>query len=147
MEHINDFLSRSRPPMEYYWRKVTLNTDGSVKEELPLPNQAILADHNRILKINNVTLYDAGNYTCSVTRPFGRTTMEVKQLILEGTPYFPIWLAVPHISWLWLFLPVRGYGMPYPRTGRDNHNQEIYILVFLYLLVAPLERMAYLLLW
>ena len=52
---------------------------------LPLPNQARLTDHNRVVQIPNVQLYDGGVYRCRVDRTNGGATSKTVQVMLQGT--------------------------------------------------------------
>ncbi len=58
---------------------------GRVVSVLPLPNQARLTDHNRVVQIPNVQLYDGGVYRCRVDRTNGGATFKTVQVMLQGT--------------------------------------------------------------
>lgn len=76
--------SRSRyADLIYTWDKVEMSGNNVVRV-LPLPNQARLSDHNRVLNINNIQLYDAGTYRCHVRRLHGQSTSETVDLMLQG---------------------------------------------------------------
>ena len=53
-------------------------------QKLPLPRQAQLSDHNRVVTIPDITSYDAGIYMCNVYRVNGQATNKSVQLSLQG---------------------------------------------------------------
>ncbi|ELT90327.1 hypothetical protein CAPTEDRAFT_180331 [Capitella teleta] len=73
----------------YTWDKVEM-VDGKPHRELPLPNQARLTDHMRVLLIDDIQLYDEGTYRCNVRRLHGQSHSETVDLILQGKPYFTL---------------------------------------------------------
>ena len=75
---------RSQPQLNYFWEKVELDDNGRIVNVLPLPNQARLADHNRVVQIPNVQLYDGGVYNCRVDRQNGGATSKTVQVMLQG---------------------------------------------------------------
>ena len=77
-------------PLQYYWDRVevidpegNICDDENIREYLPMPIQAKFSDHNRILQINNIFLYDAGTYRCSVRRPGGTQACKTGQILLQ----------------------------------------------------------------
>lgn len=75
----------------YNWDKVELK-DGKVVRVLPLPNQAKVTDHNRVLNIPDVTFYDEGTYRCTVRRVNGQSTSKTINIVLQAVPYFTVGL-------------------------------------------------------
>jgi len=57
--------------------------NGVVGRTLPLPNQAQQIDHNRVLIINNVGMYDQGTYRCTVQRVHGMYSSKTVNVILQ----------------------------------------------------------------
>ncbi len=74
---------RSDPALVYFWDKVELSNN-QITAVLPLPNQARLVDHNRVVQIPNVQLYDGGVYRCRVDRINGGSTFKTVQVMLQG---------------------------------------------------------------
>ena len=69
--------------LQYIWDKVEM-LDGKVVRKLELPTHAQLTDHNRVLIIPNVGLYDEGTYRCTVRRVNGQSTFKTVNLLLQG---------------------------------------------------------------
>ena len=78
-------IFRSQPKLNYFWDKVEVDRFGKVTNVLPLPNQARLTDHNRVVQIPDVQLYDGGVYRCRVDRTNGGATSKTVQVMLQGT--------------------------------------------------------------
>ena len=88
MCHSSGYISinfRSQPKLNYFWDKVEVDSTGKVINVLPLPNQTRLTDHNRVVQIPDVQLYDGGVYRCRVDRTNGGATSKTVQVMLQGT--------------------------------------------------------------
>ncbi|XP_048236575.1 contactin-like [Haliotis rufescens] len=75
-------LAYGKLPMYYSW------TRGDGITNIGLPHNSHLADHNRVLLIDDVRVEDGGNYTCHVNR--GASAADIKPLFvtIESRPYF-----------------------------------------------------------
>lgn len=68
------------------------------REGRPMPENAEMADFNRVLLIKNARLEDQGNYVCHVKRGNKARDSKMIALRLEAVPYFIIPLEDQHVD-------------------------------------------------
>ncbi|PVD35862.1 hypothetical protein C0Q70_02831 [Pomacea canaliculata] len=104
----------STTPFYYSWQRVGL----------PIPDSAVLQDHNRVLIIRNAQLEDAGTYTCTVTRTSSAKDTRSVYLSLGARPYFVAPLKHQHadirghLTWK---CEARGNPSPVYRWYKNGH--------------------------
>ncbi|XP_071155484.1 contactin-like [Mytilus edulis] len=81
-------LAYGSMPLSYFW----------TRNGLPMPPDAYMEDHNRVLVIPIAKVEDSGNYTCHVTRQNVLGDFKHFYLSIEAEPFFLFPLKDQHID-------------------------------------------------